>query len=1111
MKILFLQEYLRERHMKKQGDGTFKNIFLSTDAGQILKDLIKKGLGLKRGNYYIDYAFAKIPKVLEKDKFGIASKYKPPTQKEAAPELELLYQRIVKDKPDIIIPSGNLGCKAFLGKSSISSMRGVPQKVTVKATIPVEQLNAYLPDEVKDEVANIEELKELRSHLRKAEVELDYFIEAYGDRVDTELALKRDHAQISQRIDDLEMRIAQLESMNLDTTFSLPASGETVVAEHTCWVLPMYSIEYMLVNPKIQNLVEADFGTLKKFVDKGESAFVATPVKYEDVTTIERVRDIFHREVKQVPIVSWDLETNTLHPALTGAKPLVISICTGEETGYTIPLEHKEFTWLPGYLAEIYNLIEAFVADPNIIKVGHNIQFDIRFLRLTKGFKTFKNHRDTKVMYYLLVNQAVDSSLKLSDLAYELTDMGGYDKALEDFKTQYVEEYIANLKAKVDQMKLDYKIQCANSKEKHQANVKEARERMKELRKGNPTYATQEEYIQLKEIADKKHVNPPKPDYPAVEAPKNPIDGTDFCYEWIPLFSMLSPYASGDVDACLRIYNQLEIRGQRPENRRVRELYTGHYTELTNYLAMIEANGVKMDVAYNDILIEAYTAEERRLVEEMRKFPEVKQLEEEHLELYQRGLAEMAVPKAQRNEAIADLRNKYKDKLEFNPNSGEDKQKVLFEYTGHRPPFNKEYLVDSVMEDNIPEEEIEWYHYKTNKTTLNYIVKEFESSKELAELLLTHSLVKTRKQNFTYKLRALIDPEARIHGGFNPTGTETTRLSSSKPNLQQLPRKTGDIHRFDYKYPIKRMFVTSFPGGALLQLDYSSLESRVLALAAMDEEMTQAFLDKNDIHKETASLVFGVPLDKVTKDMRSSAKSTTFGIAYGETPFSYYAKHGMTLDQAEKLFEDFFRNKPRIKQFIDETHEFVKANGYVECLHGFKRNLRDVYSKDKSKRNGALRQSVNTRIQGSGAFLTNTSVIYINKFIENNGFRTKVVLTVHDSIVLDCPPEEVHIMAKAARHIMENLPIDWLFIDWKGERIRYPIEADVEIGVTYNDMVEYDMDELNTFQTIKNYCKYHSDLSKIKDYMESKVITEEKYEQLKATIQASKPQYQAAV
>jgi DNA polymerase I-like protein with 3'-5' exonuclease and polymerase domains len=435
----------------------------------------------------------------------------------------------------------------------------------------------------------------------------------------------------------------------------------------------------------------------------------------------------------------------------------------------------------------------------------------------------------------------------------------------------------------------------------------------------------------------------------------------------------------------------------------------------------------------------------------------------------------------------------------------------MFEYSGNRPPYNKEYLVDSVMEDGIPEDEIEWYHYKSNKTTLEYCKNHFPNSAELAELLLTHSLVKTRKQNFTYKLKAMVDPEGKLHGGFNPTGTATSRLSSSSPNLQQMPRKTGDVTRFDYKYPIKRMFVTQFKGGALLQLDYSSLESRVLGLAAMDEEMTQAFLDGADIHRETASLVFGVPKEKVTDDQRSSAKSTTFGIAYGETPFSYYAKHGMTLEQAEKLFEDFFRNKPRIKQFIDETHEFVKAHGYVECMQGFRRNLRDVYSQDKSKVSAALRQSVNTKIQGTGAFLSNTSLVHINNFIEKHNMRSKIIITVHDSIVMDCPPEEVNIMAKVGKYVMENLPVDWLFIDWKGERLRYPIAADIEIGVTYNDMVGYNMDDLNSFKTIQNYCKFHLDLKKIKNYKETKIITPDKFEELTAAIEAKKEIYQMSL
>lgn len=217
----------------------------------------------------------------------------------------------------------------------------------------------------------------------------------------------------------------------------------------------------------------------------------------------------------------------------------------------------------------------------------------------------------------------------------------------------------------------------------------------------------------------------------------------------------------------------------------------------------------------------------------------------------------------------------------------------------------------------------------------------------------------------------------------------------------------------------------------------------------------------------------------------------------------------MTLQEAEKLFEDYFRNKPRIKDFIDETHEQVKRDGYVETLHGFRRNLRDVYSQDRKKQNEALRQSVNTKIQGSGAFLTNCSLIYIQKWIEKNNLRSKIVLTVHDSIVIDCPREEIHIVARAARYIMENLPIEWLFIDWQGGKIRYPIEADVEIGVNYNDMVDYDKEEIDTFNSVANYCKYHLDLKMVGDYKDADLITEDKYEKLVGAIERNKEAYQS--
>lgn len=216
----------------------------------------------------------------------------------------------------------------------------------------------------------------------------------------------------------------------------------------------------------------------------------------------------------------------------------------------------------------------------------------------------------------------------------------------------------------------------------------------------------------------------------------------------------------------------------------------------------------------------------------------------------------------------------------------------------------------------------------------------------------------------------------------------------------------------------------------------------------------------------------------------------------------------MTLQEAEKLFEDFFRNKPKIKKFIDNTHRQLEKDGYVDTLQGFRRDLKEIYSQDRSKQNESKRMSVNTKIQGSGAFLTNNSVIYLHQWLEENNMRSKIVLTVHDSIVIDCPPEEIITVSKVAKYIMENLPIDWLFIDWKGERMRYPIEADIEVGINYNDMVDFESEDFATFNSVEGYCKYYLDLKKVQDYKDAKFIEEDKAEEMTKAIENKKYIYQ---
>ncbi|ADH03231.1 DNA polymerase [Bacillus phage W.Ph.] len=282
MKIMFALDHIREEHFKqKRGTNELEFNYHNTEAGKTLGKLVgKKGLDLSKDQWCIDYAYKRVPKVKARNRNKKAVSYVPPTQKETKPLYDEFAARIIKDKPDVIVPMGNMSCKAILGKAEISKLRGVPRREIITSTLTEES--------------------------------------------------------------------------------------------HECWVMPMYSMEYLIFAPKITNLVVADMGILKKYVEEGYSAFMPKKVNYEDATTIERVREIFTKEIVNAPVVAWDLETNTLSAEKIGAKPLCISLSWREGQGVTIPLQHKCFTWNLGELAEIYKFIEEFVGS-NQIKVGHNI------------------------------------------------------------------------------------------------------------------------------------------------------------------------------------------------------------------------------------------------------------------------------------------------------------------------------------------------------------------------------------------------------------------------------------------------------------------------------------------------------------------------------------------------------------------------------------------------------------------------------------------------------------------------------------------------------------------------------------------------------------------
>ena len=207
----------------------------------------------------------------------------------------------------------------------------------------------------------------------------------------------------------------------------------------------------------------------------------------------------------------------------------------------------------------------------------------------------------------------------------------------------------------------------------------------------------------------------------------------------------------------------------------------------------------------------------------------------------------------------------------------------------------------------------------------------------------------------------------------------------------------------------------------------------------------------------------------------------------------------MSKEEAQKKVDKFFASKPRVEKFINDTHDFVQKNGYVTTLNGFRRNLSGIISSDYSTKNKALRQSVNTIIQGSGAILTNTSLIMLNKALRQLKLRSVIAATVHDSILLDCPLEEIPKVAKLALYIMTHLPYPWLQYNHNGKMERYPIEAEVDICNNYNDEVPYDPELIDKLGYDK-YIEYALKISRLSDMEESKVITEEQQKALEEKV-----------
>ncbi|NLX15229.1 MAG: DNA polymerase I [Phycisphaerales bacterium] len=259
----------------------------------------------------------------------------------------------------------------------------------------------------------------------------------------------------------------------------------------------------------------------------------------------------------------------------------------------------------------------------------------------------------------------------------------------------------------------------------------------------------------------------------------------------------------------------------------------------------------------------------------------------------------------------------------------------------------------------------------------------------------------------------------RIHASFNQTAAVTGRLSSSEPNLQNIPIRT-ELGR-----EIRRAFVAADADHVLLTADYSQIELRVLAHFSQDRVLKQAFVEDRDIHQFVAAQVFGVPLEEVTREQRGRAKAVNFGIIYGQSAFGLSRTTGMPVGEAQNFINMYFLRYPGIRLFMDQVIDEAKRKGYVQTILGRRRAIADLHSRNRNARQLAERMAVNTVIQGSAADLIKRAMISIHRRIIQEGRPIAMLIQVHDELVFDTPRAGVEEQADFVRHEMCNaLPLD---------------------------------------------------------------------------------------
>ncbi len=441
-------------------------------------------------------------------------------------------------------------------------------------------------------------------------------------------------------------------------------------------------------------------------------------------------------------------------------------------------------------------------------------------------------------------------------------------------------------------------------------------------------------------------------------------------FDYAPL-EKASEYAAEDADITLRLYNILKPELLKTE---LLNVYESIEKPLIKVLFKMENEGIKVD--------------EKMLIDVRSKM-----------------ITEMAV-----------LEDKVKSLAgqDFNINSPSQLGEILFEKMEHT--------------GGSKTKEGRW---STDAETLETLAEEQES--EIASLMLEYRAMAKINSTYAVGLLEQIDKKTlRVHTDFSQTVTNTGRLSSNNPNLQNIPIRT------ELGKTIRRAFVAK-EGHSFVSADYSQVELRLIASVADVKKLKQSFLDNEDIHARTASYVFGVPLAEVSSDLRRNAKAINFGIVYGISAFGLARQLGISRGEAAEYIKSYLGQYPEIEEYMSLIKEYAHTNGYVKTLMGRRCYLDGINSSNKSAKGYAERAAINAPMQGGGADIIKMAMIKLDKELKKQNLNGKVLLQVHDELLLEVPDEEVQTTASLLKDVMENIV-----------ELSVPLTVDVNIGKSWD-------------------------------------------------------------